>query len=374
VESSSISNGGFSLLRVIVDWNQVVNGIYPVTVNPGPSAFSFNLDVNKCSMQPSDEYDYSFVGVTTIDHGKVDWNADEKDQLTIKAQLPRMASSVSITGMLTVGTMVYPLADFVDYEVIQNNVEEKYVIFTLSNKSLSISSDKYRISLGNVGTIDLNVILDYGKVTTVDSEGCCSVPDWNKSDEDTMRVRINGLPELSQDIRVIPSVFKDGVRVTDYSAMLTMYAVYFREGYILLSVDSGSELAEGSYRFEFTNAGNNYDLEFNVVDGNGGSGNTADYSMNCEARQNGANTHLTVSIQKGISGTDLSDVKLLVIAKYQGGIVVNFYTSPTMENGVGTDHIEVTTMNLKEVIVELVDGFQNGNPEYYGVCSYSIQG
>jgi hypothetical protein len=189
-----------------------------------------------------------------------------------------------------------------------------------------------------------------------------------------MRVRINGLPELSQDIRVIPSVFKDGVRVTDYSAMLTMYAVYFREGYILLSVDSGSELAEGSYRFEFTNAGNNYDLEFNVVDGNGGSGNTADYSMNCEARQNGANTHLTVSIQKGISGTDLSDVKLLVIAKYQGGIVVNFYTSPTMENGVGTDHIEVTTMNLKEVIVELVDGFQNGNPEYYGVCSYSIQG
>ena len=377
-EDGSQSNGGLSLLRVVADWNNVINNIYEVTVVSGSTSYSFDLYVNKCSVQPSTAYDYDFVGVTTTDHGRIDWNIGEKDSLTIRAQIPSMTSGMSITGMLMIGTDVRALSEFIDYEIVDSNVEEKYVVFTLYNKSLSIPSDNYRITLtqGNTGaggTIDLNVIVEYDNITTIDNEGRCTISDWNITDVDTLRVRINGLSERSQDIRVMPEVYKDGQRVSDYSSLFSLYSVYFSEGYILVSVDQADALSEGSYKFVFKDYNNtfNYELSFDVVE----TSNTpdgADYSLTCVASQNGANTRLTTSIQKNNSALDLSDAKLLVIAKYQGGIVVNFYTSPSIVNGVGSDVIEVSTLNLREVIIEIVNGFQQGNPEYFGYCSYTV--
>ena len=377
VDDGSIINGGVALIRFAVDWDNVVNGKYAITVNSSSSEYVFYIDVNRCFNLSTTEYDYYFVGVTNRDHGKMEWNVDEKDSLIVKAQFPRLTGDPTISATLAIGTNLYDMRDFVDFEVLEKNVDEKYLVFRMSNKALSIPSSLYTLAVlsgtsGAGGMIDLEVVIGgYDTVVTLDNNQCGVAPDWNLSDNDSMKVKITGLPELDADTRIVPTLYKDGVRISDYSSYLTLYSVYFRAGYILLSVNAGSELDEGSYKFVFTKGGNNYELSFLAVTGDAGDIN-AEYTLQCTAEQNEANTHLTVNIQKGATGSSLTEAKLLVIVKYQGGIVVNFYTTPQIAGSTGIDHIEVSTLNLIQVVIELVDGFQTGNPVYYGACSYSV--
>ena len=102
--------------------------------------------------------------------------------------------------------------------------------------------------------------------------------------------------------------------------------------------------------------------------------NDGKYELECIATQVDANTRLTIDITKTASAPPLENAKLLVIAKYQGGIVVNFYSSPSLTNGNGTDVIEVSSQNLREIIVEIVDGFQHSTPVFYGYCVYKNVG
>ncbi len=104
------------------------------------------------------------------------------------------------------------------------------------------------------------------------------------------------------------------------------------------------------------------------------SQNDDKYELECVVTQVDANIRLTIDITKSTSAPSLENAKLLVIAKYQGGIVVNFYSSPSLTNGNGTDVIEVSSQNLREIIVEIVDGFQHSTPVFYGYCVYKNVG
>ena len=102
--------------------------------------------------------------------------------------------------------------------------------------------------------------------------------------------------------------------------------------------------------------------------------NDGKYNLECTATQVDANVHLDVSITKTDAAPSLQNAKLLVIAKYQGGIVVNVYTTPVLTDGNGVDEIEVSSQNLREVIIEIVDGFQHSTPVFYGYCVYKNEG
>ena len=98
------------------------------------------------------------------------------------------------------------------------------------------------------------------------------------------------------------------------------------------------------------------------------------YVLEYEATKVNANIRLDLTITKTETAPALTDAKLLVIVKYQGGIVVNVYSSPQLTNGCGKDVIEVSALNVTEVIVEMVDGFQHDTPVFYGYCVYQNTG
>ena len=98
------------------------------------------------------------------------------------------------------------------------------------------------------------------------------------------------------------------------------------------------------------------------------------YVLKYNVTQVDANTRLNLNITKTDSAPVLTDAKLLVIVKYQGGVVINVYSNPQLVNGCGEDVIEVSSLNLTEVFVEVVDGFQHGSPVFYGYCVYQVGG
>ena len=374
VSDSSHHNGGFSVLNVLVDWESVVKGEYDVTITSGGNQFTFKMEVNKCTSVTTATYDYEFIGVTNFDHAVVDWDITSKESLHIKVQIPSMTVEPTVTGSFTVGNNVTDLMSYVEYEKIGVDLENKTIEFTLTNRSLSIPSNWYKLTFsegnqGAGGILDLNVIIPFDEIVTMENN-TASAEDWNIVQSDNKRVRMNGFPESNSNKRVVPQIFKDGELQNDYSEMVSVSAVYFKEGYVLLSVDKLDGLTAGSYDFVITYSDVQYSLSFNVVESS--TDVAAQYSLSCEHQIRGANVRLSISVSKIQNGTDLAEPKLLVIAKYQGGITINFYSKPTMENGSGNDIIELTTQNLRQVIVELVDGFQDGSPVYHAVCDYTV--
>ena len=269
VSDEFAANAGFAILEGTVDWTSVANGSYVVSVTSGSKVIVFNLVMSKAALVNSTDYDYEFVGVTQYDSGSIEWDLSSKQSLLIKVQLPNMVSDVTVDGYCE-STNV-ELSSVVDIDVMTNSITERFIVFELSDVSLSSPvSLVVLLSCGNQGLV--------GKLT-IDVTGSA------------------------------PSPQNDGK-----------------------------------------------------------------YILECVATQVDANTRLTIDITKAVSAPSLENAKLLVIAKYQGGIVVNFYSSPSLTDGDGTDVIEVSSQNLREIIVEIVDGFQHSTPVFYGYCVYKSIG
>lgn len=83
-------------------------------------------------------------------------------------------------------------------------------------------------------------------------------------------------------------------------------------------------------------------------------------SITCTPSTSGANTILDLTIRCGTDASSLTDARILVVAKY-GVNVVNVYSKPVLENGAGTDRVVVSTLDLTEVVLQLVDGIQPGD-------------
>ena len=269
VSDESVSNAGYIILKGTVDWTSVVNGTYAVSVTSGSKVIEFNLVMSKATLVDSTDYDYEFVGVTQYDVGDIEWDLSSKQSLLIKVQLPNMISNVTLDGYC-VGTDD-ELSSVVDIDVKSNSVTGRYVVFELTDKSLtSPVSLVIRLSCGNQGLV--------GKLA----------------------INVMGTASSPQN--------------------------------------------DGKYELEYV------------------------------ATQVNANTRLTIDITKTASAPSLENAKLLVIAKYQGGIVVNFYSTPSLTEGNGADVIEVSSQNLREVVIEIVDGFQHSTPVFYGYCVYKNVG
>ena len=271
VSNDYATNGGFVILSGSIDWSSVVNGTYPVTIRSGNDSVIFNLMMSKATLIDSTSYDFEFIGVTTNDPGIMNWYLDTNDSITVKVQLPNMSADIGIGGSYTTDSGNVLLSSVVNIDIKENSVDGKYVVFEMTNKSLTAPlSLTVNLSSGNMGIV-----------------------------------------------------------------------------------------------------GN---LTLNIVEHAPSPQEDREYVLEYEYKSVGANTHLDVNITKTSGAHTLEQAKLLVIAKYEGGIVINVYTSPILNNGCGTDVVEVSSFQLVEVILELVDGFQSSTPIFYGSCVYRVGG
>ena len=71
----------------------------------------------------------------------------------------------------------------------------------------------------------------------------------------------------------------------------------------------------------------------------------------------GANVILDVNINVGDKIASLKDPRILVVAKY-GSNIINVYSKPVLDSGVGTDKIVLSKLGLTQVVLQVVDGFQ----------------
>ena len=94
------------------------------------------------------------------------------------------------------------------------------------------------------------------------------------------------------------------------------------------------------------------------------------YNLSETAHQSDGRVDIDVYINRDVGNSDLKDARLLVIADYDGGIFVNVYSVPSLDDGVGKERITVSSQGLISVTVQVVSGVPNGAFCWYGECTY----
>ena len=195
---------------------------------------------------------------------------------------------------------------------------------------------------------------------------------WNIADKSDLTIKINFIAasqNYSIGVYIGLNTVLDGISVSELD-----YSYEGRYAVIKIEYKSISELPIDA-RFVFNGQDGNYyhsfgSIPFTVV--NDPSSMVVKYDLAGMTSERGSNIRFDISIRKA-AGEDLADSRLLVIAKY-GNFVINFYSKPVIEGGSGSDVIEVSKLGLTEIFIEMVDGFQDGVPLYYGIYYYKVNG
>ena len=289
------------------------------------------------------EFQVGINGITTVD--SIDFTAAGVSLTTVSDAYAYNAGFVILSGSVdwTIATPgLYPITVF---------SEAKEIRFVLEiRKAVLVDSTEYDYEFTGVTYYDRAVV------------------EWDIDSKASVLIKVQ-IPQMESDLRVSASC-------SDYDDLTNIVEVNVKESsvsekYVVLELNNKSLIAKNTLAVSFGSIGK---LIVNVVQSNSGSQYSDAYALGCSAMQVNANTHLDITITKSDSAPLLDNAKLLVIAKYDGGIVINVYTTPVLANGCGTDVIEVSTLKLKEVIIELVDGFQQSNPIFYGYCVYQSGG
>ena len=371
--------GDLLYLKIATDNTKTANETYDVTIGSGEASVSFSMAVHTyVCLSDVNGYDYEIYSLARGTSASVSWNLGEKDGLLFKAHVPTATNeNVLVSGSYVLnpyGTVGY-VWDQVEIEVLEYSLEQKYVVFrvtALEDKAMHDGMYTLGITIGYNNTVLINctVINHVDATVSLVSASAALDGSWNVTDNERLTVRLDGMSEGKTGI-IKAKLYKDGAEISDYSGMLSISCRAYDDGHASLVMIALDGLQEGSYKLSLPLANDDvYELTFSTVKGAvppSPSGTV--YSLEHQAEIRGSNVRLTLDIEKTL-GEELEDARLLVIAKYQGGIVVNFYSKPSLVNGSGTDVIELSKQNLVQVIVEMVDGFQTGNPAFYGWVSY----
>ena len=366
-------------LKIVADNAQTTNETYGVTVGSGEGSVTFSVavhtfvclsDVNGC--------DYEIYSLMRGNTANISWNLGEKGGLLIKAHLPDASSDdVSVAGsyMLNPHATVGQEWDQVEIDVREYSFEQRYVVFRVTPlEDKAMHDGTYMITIRDGGTsakIIHVTVTNHVDATVSFVSGAATLEDpWDLVSNERLTVRLEGMSEGKTGM-LVAKLYKGGVEIPDYSGMLSISCRCYDDGHASLMMIALDGILEGSYKVSLPLANDDvYEFAFNAVKGSASpSPSGTSYNLEYQVEIRGSNTRLTLDIEK-TSGGELEDTRLLVIAKYQGGIVVNFYSKPSLVNGNGTDVIEVSQQNLLQVIVEIVDGFQPGNPVFYGWVCY----
>ena len=373
--------GDLLYLKIATDKTKTANETYSVTVGSGERSVEFSMAVHTfVCLNDVNGYDYEIYSLMRGNAANISWNLGEKNSLLFKVHLPD-ASSDDL--LLSGSYMLNPYAtigyqwDQVEFEVREYSPEQRYAIFSVTAlEDKAMHDGAYMITIGDGGNSAklINVaVTNHVDVTVSFVSGAATLEDsWDVVSNERLTVRLDGMSEGKTDI-IKAKLYKDGTEISDYSGMLSISCRCYDDGHASLMMIALDGIQEGSYKVSLPLANDDvYELTFSTIKGAvPPSPSGTAYSLEHQVEIRGSNVRLTLDIEK-TSGEELGDARLLVIAKYQGGIVVNFYSKPLLVNGNGTDVIEVSQQNLVQVVVEMVDGFQSGNPVHYGWVSYDV--
>ena len=379
VKEDNTVYGDFLYLKIVKDNTKTTNEVYDVAVGSGESSYTFSMAVHTfVCLSDVNGFDYEIYSLMRTNTANISWNLGEKDSLLIKVHLPDASSdNVSVNGSYILdphATIGYQW-DQVEFEVREYSLEQRYVIFcvtALENKAMHDGAYMITIRDGGTSAKVIHVaVTNHVDVTVSFVSGAATLKDiWDVVTNERLTVGLDGMSEGKSGM-IGAKLYKDGTEIPDYSGMLSISCRCYDDGHASLMMIALEGIQEGLYKVSLPLANDDvYELTFSIVKGavTPSPSGTA-YLLEHQTEIRGSNVRLTLDIEK-TSGEELEDARLLVIAKYQGGIVVNFYSKPSLVNGNGTDVIEVSQQNLVQVVVEMVDGFQAGNPVYYGWASY----
>lgn len=93
-------------------------------------------------------------------------------------------------------------------------------------------------------------------------------------------------------------------------------------------------------------------------------------SIKCNPGRSGTNIVLDIEIDVSDDIGSIKDARVLIVAKY-GDKIINVYSKPVLDNGVGTDKIVLSEPGLTQVVLQVVDGFQPASDgSISSVCHY----
>ena len=375
-----------NMMRYAVGVNKEVaqNGTYHVTATVGTQSYQFDLVVtNAVSPAPVVPTFDQEITTTESDKGSIYWDLHLNGTIRVKINVPEVGDTVIDSIQMTYNSGSGTSFDNsnVVLKLVQFNADEEYVVVELQNKSITSST-----STNNVRNLYLRSssmttpwnsipvrIVGYDTTASVISSERVQLQDWVVEEDDDYRIYVSTSTNLEQDQTISCSLKIDGVNQDLQSVITADVRYYSAGGYLSVSLAPANDIVSGRYELSVPLGGTTYSLVFDVVSGSVYVDNSRDYIVSIDVNDTlstATTLRLDLNIESTQNAAQLSDMRLLFVAKYSGGYVFNFYSKPEMVGGTGVDAIVLTSTNLVSVIVEVVDGFQSGNPIYYGFSSY----